>query len=93
MKFINSRDLRQKSGEVWKNISKDDYIITSNGKPVAILTAAESDLEMQLKAIRQARAEIAVFNMHKQSSQSGLAGMSDYDIEAEIKAAREDTSR
>ncbi|MFU8795093.1 MAG: type II toxin-antitoxin system Phd/YefM family antitoxin [Dethiobacteria bacterium] len=93
MKILSSRDLRQKSGEVWKNILKDDYIITSNGKPIAILTAAEDDPEMQLKAIRQARAEIAVFNMQKESSQSGLAGLSDNDIEAEINAARKGIGR
>lgn len=92
MKFLSSRDLRQKSGEIWKNIEHEDYIVTSNGKPVAILTGAEDDLELQLKAIRRAKAEIAVYNMQKRAIESGLSNLSDDEIEAEIKAARQELS-
>ncbi len=88
MRFISSGDLRQKSGEVWESVEEEDFVITVNGKPVAILMAAEEDLGMQLKAIRQARAELAVFNMQRLSEQKGLTDLSDEEIEAEIKAAR-----
>ncbi len=93
MKLINSRELRQKSGEVWKNIAHEDYIITSNGKPIAILTAADEDPEMQLKAIRQARAELALYNIQKRSAQAGLDQLSDQEIAGEISAVRRDFYR
>jgi antitoxin (DNA-binding transcriptional repressor) of toxin-antitoxin stability system len=89
MKLINSRDLRQKSGEVWKNIATEDYLVTSNGKPVAILTAAEEDPEMQLRAIRRARAEIALYSMQKEASESGLDQLTDQEIAEEIKIVRQ----
>ena len=93
VKFISSKDLRQKSGEVWEKVKEEDYIITSNGKPVAILTAADEDIEQQLKTIRRARAEISVFNMRKAALQNNLDDLSDATIEAEIKAYRQESSR
>lgn len=89
MKLINSRDLRQKSGEVWKNIATEDYIVTSNGKPIAILTAAEDDPEIQLRAIRRARAEIALYSTQKEASDSGLDHLTDQEIAAEINTVRQ----
>ncbi len=92
MKFISSKELRQKSGEVWEKVKEDDYVITSNGKPVAILTAVTDDLEQQLNAMRLAKAGMAVFNMRKRSIQKGLNNLTENEIEAEIKAARRDAS-
>jgi prevent-host-death family protein len=88
MKFINTRDLRQRSAEVLKSLQKDDYIITSNGKPIAVLTAVDDDLDLQLQAIRRARAELAVFNMQKSSLDKGLNQLSNLDLEKEITEAR-----
>jgi len=89
MKLINSRDLRQKSGEVWKNIATEDFIVTSNGKPIAILTAAEEDFELQLRAIRRARAEIALYNTQKEAAESGLDQLTDQEIAEEVKTVRQ----
>ena len=88
MKFISSRDLRRKSGEVWEKVGEEDYIVTSNGKPVAIITAADENLEQQLSAIRRAKAELAVYNMRKHSLQKGLNKVTSQVIEAEIDAVR-----
>ena len=93
MKFISSKNLRQKSGEVWEKVKEEDYIITSNGKPVAILMAADEDIEQQLKTIRRSRAEISVFNMRKAALQNNLDDLSEATIEAEIKAYRQESSR
>lgn len=93
MKFLTSRDLRQKSGEVWEKIGEEDYIITSNGKPIAILTAASEDLEQQLQILRHTKAEMAVYNLQKQAAQSGLDKLTDQDVEAEIQAARQEALR
>jgi prevent-host-death family protein len=58
MRFISVRDLRNKSAEVWKDLPGErEMIITSNGRPVAILASVnESNLEESLSAFRQARA-------------------------------------
>lgn len=95
MKFISARDLRLKSGEVWKKLkSEGDLVVTSNGKPVAVLSdVGEENLEMQLKALRRARAELAVNEIQQRSSEKGLDNINPEEIEAEIKAAREKRSR
>ena len=93
MKFISSRELRRKSGELREKVREEDYVLTSNGKPVAIITAADEDLEQQLRVIRRAKAEMAVYNMRKRSLQKGLNKLSEKDIEAEIEDTRRNSVR
>ncbi|HDN95165.1 MAG TPA: type II toxin-antitoxin system prevent-host-death family antitoxin, partial [Nitrospirae bacterium] len=39
MKFVTVRDFRIKPGTVWSNLEKkEEVVITSNGKPIALLT-------------------------------------------------------
>ena len=58
MKFVSVRDLRLKPGDVWKLSQQEkDLIITSNGRPVAILTGVnENNFTEELDAIQRARA-------------------------------------
>ena len=93
MKFISSKDLRQKSGEIWEKVKEEDLIITSNGKPIAILTSADEDIELQLRTIRRAKAEVSVFNMRKTALQNNLDSLSDAVIDAEVKSYRQESSR
>lgn len=90
MRFVSVRDLRGKSAEVWKQVSADkDVVVTSNGRPIAILSAVnEEGLEESLAAIRRARAIQAVESMQVASRRAGLDRLSPEDIEAEIKAVR-----
>jgi antitoxin (DNA-binding transcriptional repressor) of toxin-antitoxin stability system len=90
MKFISVRDLRGKSAEVWKNLPTErELIITSNGRPIAILSAVnESNLEESLSAFRQARAVEAVMSLQHQSTVQGTDRITMEDIDAEIKTVR-----
>jgi prevent-host-death family protein len=90
MKFVSIRDLRGKSAEVWKKLPDEgEMIITSNGRPIAILAAInESNLEESLSAFRQARAVEAVANLQRLSIEQGTDTISMDEIEAEIKAVR-----
>jgi prevent-host-death family protein len=91
LKFLKTRDLRQKTAEVLQNIKDEEYVITSNGKPVALLSAVDDDdLELQLQAIRRARAELAVYNMQRQAIDQQLDRLTEDEIAAEVKAARRD---
>jgi antitoxin (DNA-binding transcriptional repressor) of toxin-antitoxin stability system len=62
MKFLTVRDLRGKSAEIWKKLPTErEMVITSNGRPIAILAAInEANLEESLAAFRQARSVEAV---------------------------------
>ena len=55
MEFISVRDLRVYTGQVWEKLEKEhDLIITSNGRPVALMTGIEgSSLETILAAVRR----------------------------------------
>ncbi len=95
VRFISVRDLRGRSAEVWKQLSEErELIVTSNGKPIALLSAvSEESLEQALKTIRTARAVAAVEAMQRESVRAGLARMDSEEIEAEIRAVRKKRSR
>ena len=90
MKFVSIRDLRGKSADVWKKLpAEGEMIITSNGRPIAILAAInESNLEESLSAFRQARAVEAVASLQRLSIEQGTDKISMDEIDAEIKAVR-----
>jgi antitoxin (DNA-binding transcriptional repressor) of toxin-antitoxin stability system len=90
MRFVSVRDLRGKSAEVWRDLPGErEMVITSNGRPVAILAAVnESNLEESLSAFRQVRAIDAVAEIQRQSAQQGTSKLTMVDVEAEIAAVR-----
>ena len=90
MKFLSVRDLRGKSAQVWKDLPNErEMIITSNGRPVAILAAInETNLEESLKAFRQARAVEAVASLQRRSMDQGTDRITMDEIDAEIQSVR-----
>lgn len=95
MRFVSVRDLRGKSAEVWRRLAQDkEMIITSNGKPIAIISAtSEETLEESLVAIRTARAMAAVEAMQMKSVETGKDRLSLDEINAEIQAERKARSK
>ena len=89
MNFYTVRDLRSTPESIWENLSADgEAVITNNGRPMALLLdIADGDFEETLKAVRQAKAAIAVNSMRGKAADKGY--MSDEEIEAEITAARQ----
>lgn len=95
MKFVSVRDLRGKSADIWRDLPDErEMVITSNGRPVAILAAVnESNLEESLAAFRQNRAIDAVSSMQRRSVTRGADALTSDDIAAEIAAVREARNR
>jgi antitoxin (DNA-binding transcriptional repressor) of toxin-antitoxin stability system len=95
MKFLTVRDLRGKSAEIWKKLSTErEMVITSNGRPIAILAAInEANLEESLAAFRQARFVEAVTELQRRSLKQGTDKTSMSEIDAEIKAVRKKRAR
>jgi len=52
MKFLSIRDLKTKSSKIWKELpNQKEMILTSNGRPIAILSSInETNLEQVLSA-------------------------------------------
>lgn len=69
MDFVSVRELRSRSAAVWRSLAREkDLVVTSNGKPIAVLSATTaSTLEMSLAALRQARAQLAVTAMQQRA--------------------------
>lgn len=91
MKFISVRDLRGKSADIWRELPEErEMVITSNGRPVAILAAVnESNLEESLAAFRQTRAIDAVASVQRRSVARGADALTSEDINTEIATVRE----
>lgn len=89
MKFVSTRELRNRPGFVRELAQKEDLVLTADGKPIAILLGIEDeDLEETALAIRQAKAQRALSRMRQQAAREGVAQISSRAIETEIRAVR-----
>ena len=95
MRFVTVRELRSRSAEVWRRLAEEqELVITSNGKPVAILSSVSPErLEESLSALRRARAIAAVDAMQRQSVAAGRHRMTRAQVNAQIAAARKGRAR
>ena len=90
MKFVSVRELRNRTSQLWRDLEQErDLIVTSHGKPVAILSATdERSLERALADIRRSRARAALAEIHRDAARRGLDRLPTEQIDAEIEAAR-----
>jgi prevent-host-death family protein len=90
MKFVTVRDFRSQSRQVWKQLEKqEEMIITSNGKPVALLTSlSDETLENTLKTVRKAKAMAAISSMQIKSMEKGTNKLTLGQINEEISEVR-----
>ena len=95
MKLISTRELKLKSADVWGQLEKEgELVVTSHGRPVALLTnIPDGDIETTITAHRRARAQMAVSRIRQRAQERGLERLSEDEIEAIIKAARDDLRR
>jgi len=83
MKFIAARELRIRPGRVWKQLAQDDVVVTSKGRPIALITKITAEtLERDLAQIRKARALGALEENQREAVRSGRDRLSDKDARA-----------
>jgi prevent-host-death family protein len=90
MKFVTVRDLRGKTSELWKELEQErELVVTSNGKPIAILSATdEESFEECLWTLRRSRAGEALARLQRDASERGLNELAPEDVDAEIQQSR-----
>jgi hypothetical protein len=95
MDFINVRELRLKPGAVWQRLVEEgELVLTRNGKPFAILSrTSPSGLEQDLQALRAARFGRALDAVRRTAAETGADRLTDEDIAAVIREAREERAR
>ena len=91
MKFLSVRDLRGNSARVWRELPDEkEMVITSNGRPVAVLTAVdETTVEQSLAAWRRVRATQVISDIQRESVRKGTDQLSMDDIDSEIASVRQ----
>ena len=88
MKFLSTRDLRNRPGLVRELTKKEDLVLTANGKPIAILLGVEEDdLEETARVVRQARAQRALSRMRIEGTRRSAQRNPSF-IQAEIRRVR-----
>ena len=92
MEFVTIRDLRLKPAEVWDKLRQQrELILTSNGRPVAIIAGVgENDVEETVAALRRARAQAAVSRLRRAAAERGADKLSAAEVEAAIAQVRRD---
>lgn len=89
MKFISAGDLRNRPGKVWKQLSDGEIVVTSRGRPIALITKVTPEsLERDLAHLRKLRALTALEEIGRDAARSGRDRLSEKEIEAEIRAVR-----
>ncbi len=78
MRFLSVRDLRSNSARVWRELPDEmEMVVTSNSRPVAMLTAIdETNLEQSLAVWRRVRATQAIADIQRDSVQKGTDKLS-----------------
>ena len=91
MKFVSSRELRISPGTVWRKLDQEkDLVVTSNGRPVGVLTLANEDnLEDVLGSLRAGRAQRAALDLRRTAAARDLHKWSEKDIQAVIAKERQ----
>lgn len=90
MKFLSVRDLRGNSARIWRELPNEkEMVVTSNGRPVALLTAVDSStVEQSLSIWRRVRATQTIADIQRESMGKGTDRLSMTDIDTEIRRVR-----
>ena len=95
MSTISINDLKdQPVGQWFQSVEKGDLVVTSQGKPVAVLLPIHGEsLESTLSVLRSVRAVQSLAALQDAAAANGTCELSTKDIDAEIDAARHSRHR
>lgn len=90
MKFITIRDLRANTARLRQDLEAErEVVVTANGRPFAIMTRVTGDdVEEEVKAIRNARAQAAVSRIRARAKAEGVDQLSMDEVDAVVAASR-----
>ena len=89
MKFISTRELRNRPGYLRDLAREDEVVLTMNGKPFGLLLGIkEGELEETAQLVRQAKAQRALSHLRREARERGVNRLTARQIDAEIRAVR-----
>ena len=95
MKFMSVREFRVNTGRMRHDLDRDEEVVlTANGRPFAIVSAVRPEaFDKELRAIRGARARVALERARESAARSGTANMSMSEINAIVAGVRRAKSK
>jgi antitoxin (DNA-binding transcriptional repressor) of toxin-antitoxin stability system len=92
---ISIDDLKKQAVGQWlQSVDKGDLVVTSQGRPVALLLPIRAEsLESTLSVLRSVRAAQSLTALQQTAAANGTCDLSLKDIDAEIAAARQSRPR
>lgn len=91
MKFITVRDLATKNKKTRKIISREDSVLTLNGKPIAyMIPVDENNFEFVVNEAVRIRAKAAFESMQKTAGAAGLTEKDGLKEMAEYKKGKKE---
>ncbi len=90
MKIISDREFRNEPGKVRKELASQEVIMTSRGRPYAVLLPVEdpSEVDEVLELATRIRAQMALSSVRRKAAETGLDKLSSTEVDEEIKAVR-----
>ncbi|MFP4050082.1 MAG: type II toxin-antitoxin system Phd/YefM family antitoxin [Desulfovermiculus sp.] len=90
MKIISDREFRNEPGKVRKEIANQEVVMTSRGKPYAVLLPVKDPSEVDdiLELASRIRAQMALSSIRRKAAETGLDKLSTAEIDQEINAVR-----
>lgn len=90
MRFFTDREFRNEPGKIREALDTQDIVMTSRGKPYAVLLPVNDseDVEKVLLLASRIRAQMALSSVRKKAAESGLDNVTEAEIEAEIRDVR-----
>lgn len=90
MRMVTDRDLRNVPGKVRDALNQGEVVVTSRGRPYAVLMPVEDPdrLDEVLALAGRIRTQMAVSAARRKACAAGLDRLEDAEIDAEIGRAR-----
>ena len=90
MKFMSAREFRANTGTMRRDLDREEEIVlTANGRPFAIVSAVRPEsFDKELRAIRGARAKVALERLRESAARSGAAEMPMAEIDTIVRDSR-----
>lgn len=95
LRLMSLRDLRNTPNRLWRALRRDKAVaLAVNGVPKAVVLEVEDgDVEALVTLVRRVRAMDALMRLRIQAAAHGTDGLSDAEIDTEIRAVRDASRR
>lgn len=90
MKIISDREFRNEPGKVRKELASQEVVMTSRGKPYAVLLPVKDPSEVNevLTLASRIRAQMALSSVRRKAAETGMDQLSTTEIDQEINEVR-----